>query len=53
MKEDETFNEFYAQLNDIVNSCFNLREKKIFDNNGIVKKILRFLPERFGPIVTG
>jgi len=26
MKDDETFEEFYAQLNDIVNSSFNLRK---------------------------
>jgi hypothetical protein len=27
MEDDETFDEFYAQLNDIVNSNFNLGEK--------------------------
>jgi hypothetical protein len=27
MLEYESFNEFYAKLNDIVNSKFNLREK--------------------------
>ena len=26
MKEDESFDEFYAKLKDIVNSAFNLRE---------------------------
>ena len=26
MEEDESFNEFYAKLKDIVNSAFNLRE---------------------------
>ena len=26
MKEDESFDEFYAKLKDIVNSVFNLRE---------------------------
>ena len=27
MEEDETFDQFYAKLNDIVNSVFNLGEK--------------------------
>lgn len=50
MKEDETFDELYGQLNDIVNSSFNLGEK-IHDNR-IVRKIVRSLPERFRPKVT-
>ena len=29
MEEDESFNEFYAKLKDIVNSAFNLGETKI------------------------
>ena len=45
MEEDETFDEFYAKLKDIVNSAFNLREK-IFEPK-IVRKVLRSLPERF------
>ena len=28
MNEDETLSEFYIELIDIVNSCFNLGEKK-------------------------
>jgi hypothetical protein len=50
MKEDETFDEFYTQLNDIVNSNFNLGEK--VTENRIVRKVMRFLPERFIPKVT-
>jgi hypothetical protein len=44
------FNEFYAKLNDIVNSKFNLREK--LKDMWIVKKILGSIPERFQPKVT-
>lgn len=50
MREDETFDEIYARLNDIVNSSFNLREK--ISNNRVVKKILRSLPKRFKPKAT-
>ena len=45
MEEDETFDEFYAKLKDIVNSAFNLREK--ISEPKIVRKVLRSLPERF------
>ena len=45
MEEDESFNEFYAKLKDIVNSGFNLRET--IPEPKIVRKVLRFLPERF------
>ena len=45
MKEDETFNKFYAKLKDIVNSTFNLGESIV--ESKIVRKILRSLPERF------
>ena len=45
MEEDETFDEFYAKLKDIVNSAFNL-EKCIVEFK-IVRKILRSLPKRF------
>ena len=45
MSDDESFNEFYAKLNDIVNSAYNLGE--IFDQPKIVRKILRFLTENF------
>ena len=45
MEEDETFDEFYAKLKDIVNSTFNLGE--FIAESKIVRKILRSLPERF------
>ena len=50
MFEDEPFDEFYAKLNDIVNSAFNLGE--IYDQPKIVRKILRFFTEDFRPKVT-
>ena len=50
MAEDETFNEFYAKINDIVNSAFNLVE--VYEEHQIVRKILRFLTEEFRPQVT-
>ncbi|XP_022870546.1 uncharacterized protein LOC111389800 [Olea europaea var. sylvestris] len=50
MKDDETFDEFYAKLNDIVNSSFNLGERIL--ETKIVRKVLRSLPERFRPKVT-
>ena len=45
MKEDESFDEFYANLKDIVNSAFNLGET--IPEPKIVRKVLRSLPERF------
>ena len=45
MEEDESFNEFYAKIKDIVNSTFNLGET--IPEPKIVKKVLRSLPERF------
>ena len=45
MKEDETFNEFYAKLKDIITSAFNLGESIV--KSKIVRKILRSLPKRF------
>ena len=45
MKEDESFDEFYARLKDIVNSAFNLGET--IREPKIVGKVLRSLPERF------
>ena len=45
MEEDKSFDEFYAKLNDIVNSAFNLGET--IPKPKIVRKVLRFLPERF------
>ena len=50
MTDDESFDEFYAKLNDIVNSAYNLSE--IYDHPKIVRKILRSLTEDFRPKVT-
>ena len=50
MSGDEYFDEFYAKLNDIVNSAYNLDE--IYDQHKIVRKILRSLTENFRPKVT-
>ena len=50
MSDDESFDEFYAKLNDIVNSAYNLDE--IYDQPKIVRKILRSLIENFRPKVT-
>ena len=50
MEEDETFDEFYAKLKDIVNSAFNLGES--IAKSKIVRKILRSLPERFHVKIT-
>ena len=45
MKEDKSFDEFYAKLKDIVNSTFNLGEA--IPEPKIVRKMLRSLPKRF------
>ena len=50
MFEDESFDEFYAKFNDIVNSAYNLG--KIYDQPKIVRKIIRSLIEDFRPKVT-
>ena len=50
MEEDESFNEFYAKLKDIVNSAFNLRET--IPEPKIVRKVLRSLPKRFHAKIT-
>ena len=50
IEEDETFDEFYAKLKDIVNSAFNLGES--IAKFKIVMKILRSLPERFHAKIT-
>ena len=50
MEEDESFDEFYAKLKDIVNSAFNLRET--IPEPKIVRKVLRSLPERFHAKIT-
>ena len=48
--DDESFDELYAKLNDIVNSAYNLGE--IYDQLKIVRKIFRSLTENFRPKVT-
>ena len=50
MEEDESFDEFYAKLKDIVNSTFNLGET--IPEPKIVRKVLRFLPEKFHAKIT-
>ena len=50
MSDDESFDEFYAKLNDIINSTYNLSE--IYDQPKIVRKILRSLTKDFRPKVT-
>ena len=50
MFDDDSFDEFYAKLNDIVNSAYNLDE--IYDQPKIIRKILRSLTEDFKPKVT-
>ena len=50
MEKNEIFDELYAKLKDIVNSAFNIGESIV--ESKIVKKILRFLPERFYAKIT-
>ena len=50
MSDNENFDEFYAKLNDIINSFYNLGD--IYDQLKIVGKILRSLTEDFRPKVT-
>ena len=50
MFDNESFNELYAKLNDIVNFAYNLGE--IYDQSKIVRKILRSLTKDFRPKVT-
>ena len=50
MEEDESFDEFYAKLKDIMNSAFNLRET--IPEPKIVRKVLRSLPKRFHAKIT-
>ena len=50
MEEDETFDDFYVKLKDIVNAAFNLGES--IAEPKIVRKILRSLPERFCAKIT-
>ena len=50
MKEDESFDEFYAKLKDIVNSTFNLGET--IPEPKIVRKVLIYQPQRFHAKIT-
>ena len=50
MEQDESSDEFYAKLKDIVNSTFNLGET--IPKPKIVRKVLRSLPERFHAKIT-
>ena len=50
MEEDESFDEFYAKLKDIVNSVFNLGET--IPEPKIVRNVLRSLLERFHAKIT-
>ena len=50
MEEDESFDEFYAKLRDIMNSAFNLGET--IPKPKIVRKVLRSLPKRFHAKIT-
>ena len=50
MSEDESFDSFYCQLNEVVIGKFNLGEKT--EDSKIVRKILRSLPESFCAKVT-
>ena len=50
MQEDESFDELYVKLKDIVNSTFNLGET--IPEPKIVRKVLRSLPERFHAKIT-
>ena len=49
MEEDESFDEFYAKLKDIVNYAFNLGET--IPEPKIVRKVLKSLPERFHAMI--
>ena len=50
MEEDESFDEFYAKLKDMVNSAFNLGET--IHEPKIVRKVLISLPKRFHSKIT-
>ena len=50
MEEDESFDEFYAKLKDIVNSAFNLGET--IPEPKTVRNVLRSLPKRFHAKIT-
>ena len=50
MEEDESFDELYAKLKDIVNLTFNLEET--IPKPKVVRKVLRSLPKRFHAKIT-
>ena len=50
MEEDESFDEFYSMLKDIVNSAFNLGET--IPKPKIVRKVLKYLLERLHAKIT-
>ena len=50
MEEDESFDEFYAKLKDIVNLAFNLGETILEPK--IMRKVLKSLPKRFHAKIT-
>ena len=50
MFDDETFDEFYVKLNDIVNFTFNLGE--VYNQSKVVREILRSLTQDFRSKVT-
>ena len=50
MEEDESFDNFYVKLKDIVNSAFNLRETILEPK--IVRKAFKSLPKRFHAKIT-
>ena len=50
MEEDESFDEYYAKLKDIVNLAFNFEET--IPKPKIVRKVLRSLPKRFHTKIT-
>ena len=50
MEEDESFDEFYTKLKDMVNSAFNLGET--IHEPKIVRNVLRSLPKRFHAKIT-
>ena len=50
MEEDESFDEFYIKLKNIVNSAFNLG--KTISEPKVVRKVLKFLLERFHAKIT-
>ena len=50
MDNDQSFDEFYAKLKNIINSAFNLGET--IPDPKIVRKVLRSLPERFYAKIT-